>query len=187
VILQPRGTEENLPVGYAAAINEACRALNLPLGKPTRYPRRVGERVQPAEGEPIHVYVEWTGEDGKTVRVAAEDLVYDANRGGTIDAGTWIYVGSTKVRHRETGVREYMADLNGHIVSTFGSAHAIISNKTRDASDDDAVNFFRGYTDRVPVEGTPVKLIISRGPLDGVFTFPKDAPLDTPTDDDEER
>jgi len=185
VVLQPPDTEENLPVGYAASINIACQALNLRRGKPTRYSRAGGD-VKPAEGEPVYLYIEWERADGERVRAAAEDLVYDQKAGRTLLPGTWIYVGSTFLRNRDTGVREYMADLNGHVVSTFGSAHAILSNKTPDATEDDTSNFFCGYASRIPEVGTRVKLVISAKPLDGVHEFPEGTPEDGEDDGDGE-
>jgi hypothetical protein len=162
------GPEERLPRGLAAGLNLACQALNLPRGAPTRW--KEGGKPVPASGEPVHVYVEWE-KDGKTVRARAEDLVYNETEAAAMGKDSWIYVGSRFVRNIGTGQREFMAEITGSLAATFGSENSILSNRSPEATDDNQANFFRGYTPRIPPEGTKVKLVIARAPLEANAVF----------------
>jgi hypothetical protein len=162
------GLEERLPKGLASALNLACQALNLPRGTPTRYIE--GGEVVPATGEAIHMYVQWE-QDGKTVLARAEDFVFNETTNKAMDPDTWIFVGSRFIMNVGTGQEDFMSDINGSIAATFGCENAILANASPEASDVNQSNFFRGYAPRIPPLETPVKLVISRTPLEANAVF----------------
>jgi hypothetical protein len=111
---------------------------------------------------PIHIYLEWKGDDGEVVRARAEDLVYNAKTRTPMERGKWVYVGSRFERNQGTGETNYLADLTGDLVATYSWVTTIVDNTTSEGSDD--TNYYC-YTPRIPAIGTKVVLVFSKKEL----------------------
>ncbi len=147
--------EEGRPAeGLGAALNSSLMALGLRPGTPVRI--LPGGRTIPAKGTPVHVSVEWE-EEGKTVRVRAEDLLWDRERDRAMEGGKWIYVGSF------FDPEGYVPDLTGDAVACYSVPTCVI-----DFDDPRAANdaIFVACGPRIPPDGTPVRFILSKGPLE---------------------
>jgi len=149
-----------MPKGLAGMINASILALGFEKGTPVRASR--DGKVLPPEGETIYIYIEWKGEDGKTVRARAEDLVYNLEKKEPMGRGKWVYVGSRFERDYATSAVVYMADLTGDLVATYSWPNTIIDNVTSEGSDD---IYYTCLTPRIPEVGTKVALVFARKEL----------------------
>ncbi len=150
-----------MPKGLAGMINASILALGFQKGTPVRASR--DGKVLPPEGETIYIYIEWRGEDGKTVRARAEDLVYNLEKKQPMGRGKWVYVGSRFERDYATSAVVYMADLTGDLVATYSWPNTIIDNVTSEGADD---IYYTCLTPRIPKIGTKVVLVFARKELE---------------------
>ena len=162
------GSGENQPKagsrmveGLAGMLNACILALGYEKGTPVRASR--DGKVLPPQGEPIHLYLEWTAEDGEMVRARAEDLVFNLDTNKPMARGKWVYVGSRFERDYSTGEVVYMADLTGDVVATYSWPNTIIDNTTSEGADD---IYYTCLTPRIPKMGTKVMMVFSREPME---------------------
>ncbi len=159
-VLTGRPAEEGERVeGLGAALNSCLMAIGLRPGTPIRV--LPGGRTLPARGTPVSLAVEWE-EEGKTVRVRAEDLLWDRERSRSMEPGKFLYVGSW---FHEDG---YVPDLTGDAVAVYSVRSCIIDlNDPRAAND----MIFVACGPRIPAEGTKVRMIFSAKPLEPTRTW----------------
>jgi hypothetical protein len=145
--------------GLGAALNSCLMALGLKPGTPLRV--LPGGKTIPSKGSPVHVAVEWE-EQGKTVRVRAEDMLWDREHNRSMEEGRFIYVGSYFV---EDG---YIPDLVGDAVAVYSVTTCVV-----DLSDERAANdtIFLACAPRIPPEGTPVRVVFSPKPIEPTRTW----------------
>jgi hypothetical protein len=155
--------EGNRAQGLGAALNSCLMALGLRPGTPVRV--LPGGRALPAKGSPVHLAVEWE-EEGKPVRVRAEDLLWDRERNRAMDPGRWIYVGSF------FDPQGYLPDLTGDAVAVWSVATCIVDLDDPRAAND---TIFVACKPRIPPEGTKVRLVLSPKPLEPTRTWPEGA------------
>jgi hypothetical protein len=159
---------EDIPEGLAGMLNACILALGYEKGTPVKATR--DGKVIPPTGKTIHVYLEWAGEDGKTVRARAEDLVFNNKTRKPMQRGKWVYVGSRFEQDWADGETRYMADLTGDIVATYSWQNTIIDNTTSEGAED---IYYVCYTPRIPEPGKKVTLVIASKELPA-----KDFPTD---------
>ncbi|MCK6481494.1 MAG: YdjY domain-containing protein [Planctomycetes bacterium] len=156
--------EGNPPSGLGASLNSCLMALGLRPGTPIRL--LPGGRTIPAKGSPVHLSVEWE-EEGKVVRVRAEDLLWDRERNRSMDSGKWIYVGSF------FDPEGYVPDLTGDAVACYSVPTCVIDLDDPRAAND---QIFIACGPRIPADGTPVRLILSRTPLEPTRAWDPEEP-----------
>jgi hypothetical protein len=150
----------------AVKLNNALQALGFKRGKPIRF---TPNGTQPAEGEPIFIFVEWTT-GGKTELVRAEDIVWHQKESRPMKAGSWVYVGSLFVAGETRGSLEYAADLTAEVACTYSAPSTIIDTTEPDAQDD---TIFLSATPRIPQDVVNCTVIFRRKDLkEGVKVFP---------------
>ncbi len=137
------------PQGLAAGLNSALMALGLKPGTPLRI--LPGGKTLPPTGTPVNVYVEWD-EAGSRERVRGEDLLWDLQRGRTLEHGRFLYVGSY---FEPEG---YVPDLTGDAVAVYSIRSCVVDLSDPRAADD---TIFAPCTPRIPVEGTPVDVVFT--------------------------
>jgi type II secretory pathway pseudopilin PulG len=154
----PGGEGERVE-GLGAALNSCLMALGLRPGTPIRF--LPGGKTVPARGTPVCIAVEWE-EDGKPVRVRAEDLLWDRERSRSLDPGEFLYVGS--YFHQDG----YVPDLTGDAVAVYSVQSCVV-----DLADPRAANdtIFVACGPRVPPEGTKVRMVFSPKPLEPTRTW----------------
>jgi hypothetical protein len=165
-----------MPKGLASMINACILALGFEKGQPVRASK--DGKVLPPQGEPIHVYVEWAGEDGEAIRARGEDLVYNIEKKEPMSRGKWVYVGSRFERMYGSSEVAYMADLTGDVIATYSWPNTIIDNTTSEGSDD---IYYTCLTPRIPEVGTKVTLVLSREEMEAK-EFPS---LELPEEEDD--
>ena len=144
--------------GLGAALNSSLMALGLKPGTPLKL---LPNRAVPATGTTVHIAVEWE-EEGKAVRVRAEDLLWDRERSRTMEEGKFIYVGSF------FGEDGYIPDLVGDAVAVYSVSTCVV-----DLDDPRAANdmVFVACAPRIPPEGTKVRIVFSPQPLPPTRTW----------------
>lgn len=154
------GEDGALPEGLGATLNSSLMALGLRPGKSLQL--LPGGRTIPAKGTPVHISVEWE-EDGKPVRVRAEDLLWDRRNGRTMEEGRFIYVGSFFDRDGS-----YVPDLSGDAVACYSMATCVVDLSDPRAADDEV---FVPCTPHLPPEGTKVRVSFSPAPIPPTRTW----------------
>ncbi|MHC4820119.1 MAG: YdjY domain-containing protein [Planctomycetota bacterium] len=161
------------PDGLAAALNSCLMAIGLAPGTPLRF--LPGGRLVPAKGSTVHLYVEWE-EEGATVRVGAEDFLWDREKGRSLEKGKFIYVGSY------FDPEGYIPDLTGDAVACYSVPTTVIDlDDSRAASD----TIFLACTPRIPAPGTDITMVFSKEPMEVTRTWdPEDLGGDLDETDD---
>jgi len=140
----------------AANVNLAMIALRYCWGGGVEY---VGDPRAP-QGDPVLIEAEWRGKEGETVRVRAEDLMWNKETGKPMRRTAWLYTGSRMVKDDETGRYIYMAAVDGVMAACYRDPHAIF-NSPLDTGADDVYYFIN--RELCPPKGTAVKVVITPG------------------------
>jgi len=157
-------SEDERVEGLGAALNSCLQALGLRPGTPLRL--LPGGRTIPAKGSPVHIAVEFE-EDGKTVRVRAEDLLWDRERNRSMEPGKFIYVGAW------FDPEGYVPDLSGDAVAVYSISSTIVDLDDPRAAND---TVFLPCTPRIPPEGTAARVVFSPEPLPPTRTWDPEEP-----------
>lgn len=163
--------EARRPKDMGVKMNNALQALGFRRGKPIR----VGPTgTEPAQGETVHVYAEWTT-GGTTEVVRAEDLVWHRVENRPMRIGTWVFVGSLFVPGDDRSTLDFAADLTAEAMATYSSPATIVDNVDTGAEDD---TVFLVATPRIPRDVDHCTLVFRRSPLPdaAVKVFP---PIET--------
>lgn len=99
--------------------------------------------------------IKW--EPGPTVRVRAEDLVFDRVAGRPMDRVDWVYTGGRFVLDEDTQRHYYEATENGVFVAVYRDPSAVLNNPLKGGEDD---TYYCVDDTTVPPRGTRCTLII---------------------------
>jgi hypothetical protein len=105
------------------------------------------------KGDRVRIWVEWDGDDGKSRRHRAEDLVFNRVTGSHMKHTDWVFSGS---RIDSNGV--FMAQAIGTLITTFHDPDAIIDNPLPEGGDD---TVYIVNAQIAPPKGTPIRMIIT--------------------------
>lgn len=119
---------------------------------------------KPPKGSPVNLSVSWT-RAGKSVRVRAEELVWNIDRKKPLETNAWVFSGSS------LNGRGFVADEELSLIATFRDPAAIVNNVLPSGADDTVHKVNERI---VPPLGTPVTLIASGKP--GAVPPPKAPP-----------
>jgi hypothetical protein len=156
-----RGTIEYLAVApggktWESALAIDVRPLHLQIGlillglEPKGGLTVQGDTAVP-KGSPVSVFVSWE-RGGRRVKVHAEDLSWDRDRGRPMERRAWIFSGSVI---DENG---FVADRELSLVATFRDPAAIINNALPTGSDD---SIYKVNERICPPRETPVTLTVT--------------------------
>jgi hypothetical protein len=160
LVLTGKPAEEGARVeGLGAVLNSCLMALGLRPGTPLRV--LPGGKTAPSKGTPVHIAVEWE-EEGKAVRVRAEDLLWDRVRSRSMEEGKFIYVGSW------FDPEGYVPDLSLDAVAVYSVSTCVVDLDDPRAADD---TIFVACAPRIPPEGTKVRVVFSPKPLEPTRTW----------------
>jgi hypothetical protein len=110
------------------------------------------------DGDRVLVFVEWKDKENKTVRVCAEDLIYNMDTAKSMDRTGWLFTGSHFVTNPQTGADELLAMLRGEIAVTWHLPGAILDNPSPEGA---IPGVYWAYEGRVPEHGTTVTVIMT--------------------------
>ena len=140
---------------------EALLQTGLKPGAPA-YDDGSGKHVPP-EGDKVRIFVEWKGKERKTLRLRAEDLIYNKKTKKAMQHVDWVFVGSRFMEDPETEEQVLQAELTQNIISTHHGDHTVIlQNPLSEALDE---SIYVVNQESLPEPGTKVKLIIDGNPL----------------------
>lgn len=106
--------------------------------------------MPPIKGDTVALEVSWKV-DGKTVRHAADRLVFNQAEHAVMARGTWVYNGSMTMEGM------FVAQRDGSIISLISDPYALMNNP-RPGSDNDEI--WTTQTNRLPEVDTPVEITI---------------------------
>lgn len=152
----PKGMKEHESIvaidAPAFLIHTALLAVGAEPGRPVRF----NPEFSPPEGDEVEITIQWkTGDETLTAR--AQDWIRDAGTGQAMSL-PFVFAGSGFWTDPTSGKQHYMADGGDLIcVSNFGGAMLDVPIEST-ASDDG--RWFEAYTERIPLEGTLVRLTL---------------------------
>lgn len=153
----PAGTKEHESVvgvfSKAQYVHAALLAAGARPGKPVQWE----PTFVPPSGSEIEIRVLWFDADGKKQSTDARQWIRQLGTDNkTLDVN-WVFAGSVFWKDPDTGEVRYMAE-SGDLVclSNFTTATLDIPIQSSQAN---SGLLFVAYTDRIPPEGTPVRLV----------------------------
>jgi hypothetical protein len=135
-----------------------ARPLHLQLGlillglEPKGGLRYQGDTQVP-QGSPVKIFVSWT-RSGKTVKVPAEELVWDMLKKRPMEPKAWVFSGSI------TDENGFAADRTLSLIGTYRDPEAVINNGLPNGADDAA---YKPNVRILPPLGTPVTVTMMAG------------------------
>ncbi len=140
----------------SSTAHAALLAIGAEEGKPVRY-NEMGEIEAVATGTEVDVYALWKNPEGVRQSTRAQDWVRNGKDGKSLTY-PWVFVGSAFSRDEETKRSFYLADAGEFIcVSNFTTATMDLPIAS---SDKDAARMFEAFAERIPVRGTPIRLVL---------------------------
>jgi hypothetical protein len=152
----PTGTKEHESVvalfTKAQYVHAGLLAAGAKVGKPTQF-----EPYQPATGSTIKIKALWFDEKGGKRSESAQAWVrfIGSDRQLRYD---WVFAGSGIYKDEETGQETYLAE-GGDLICVANFPSATLDLAVR-SDDTNSGLSFAANTDRIPKEGTPVRLVL---------------------------
>jgi hypothetical protein len=134
--------------------------LGLQPGEPVHF-SRAKEKWLPPHGPPLHIFCEWEGKDGKTVRVPAYRMMRNVKSKKEMPATTWIFAGS---RVMEDG--KYAADTTGYLVSVVNFDLTVVDIPELASNANEALEW-EANPDVKPAKGTKMWMILEAAGKEG--------------------
>jgi hypothetical protein len=121
--------------------------------------------VTPPEGDGFYLYVGWL-EEGQVYFFQMEDLLRNLLSGRAMKRHRWVYLGSRMVKD-DRGQEVFAADLYHNIinVSFFSEGYTLLTGALPECLEQ-TIWMANGWL--VPQRGSPVRLVFSRTPLEGL-------------------
>ncbi len=135
-------------------VHKALEEIGLKAGKPAR-----GDNAK-AEGPEVRLFLEVPGPDGKVEKLPIESLMVDKKTGKPLPPLTWHFTGSVmKQLDPEKDALDYAADFTGTLIGIFPVTDETVIQSSLTMKDE-PVYKLEVVKDKLPKEGTPLKLII---------------------------
>jgi hypothetical protein len=151
-----RNTKEHEAIVSANTKAQLVHAGLLGLGAQPGHPARFQPSYSPPEGTEIEVTVEWRDTKGQMQKARAQDWIMDVKTKKTM-AYPFVFGGSSIWVDPDTGKQHYQAEGGDFVcVSNFGTAMLDIPVKSSPSNEELE---FEAYTEKVPLVGTPVRLV----------------------------
>jgi hypothetical protein len=152
----PAGTKEHESIVAlfckSQEVHTALLAAGAKQGKPTQF-----DPYKPASGSTIKIKVLWKDAEGEKQCVRAQSWVRHVPTDAEMKFD-WVFAGSGVYRDEDSGQTYYLADGGDLIcVANFTSATLDLAVRSEDTNTGLA---FTTFPDRIPKEGTPVRLVL---------------------------
>lgn len=152
-----KGTKEHesvvaVPV-KAFQVHGALLAIGAKVGSPVQF----APEYKAATGQEIEVRVAWKDAKGSEHQVRAQDWIRDKATKKPM-AHPFVFAGSGFWQDEETGKRFYMAE-GGELICVSNFSSAMLDLPVESSQSTEGL-LFEAFTERVPPEGTPVRLIL---------------------------
>lgn len=158
----PEGTKEHESIIGTLARSKEVHAALLAVGAMRGTPVEFLPKFVPATGQRIRLWVCFRNEDGKFKAVDGRSWVKKATTGKQMEPD-WVFSGSGFWKDPESGKEFYRADSGDMIcVSNFNSAMMDIPVASSAEAGD---LLYLPFTERIPAQGTPLRLVLVPIPL----------------------
>lgn len=152
----PKRTKEHEAI---VAVNGPARLVHaglLAIGAQPGSPVQFRPAYAPARGPKVKVFVEWKDKEGKTQKADARTWIRETRTGKEM-THDWVFTGSRIWTDPETKKNYYQAD-GGEMVCVSNFSTAMLDLPVASPDDNDQL-YFEAFMERIPEEGTQVKLI----------------------------
>ena len=158
----PEGTKEHESIIGTLARSKEVHAALLAVGAMRGTPVEFLPKFVPATGQRIRLWVCYRDEDGNFKAVDGRRWVKKANTGKQMEPD-WVFSGSGFWKDPESGKEYYRADSGDMIcVSNFNSAMMDVPVASSAEAGD---LLYLPFTERIPPQGTPLRLVLIPIPL----------------------
>ncbi|MFO1062301.1 MAG: YdjY domain-containing protein [Pirellulales bacterium] len=152
----PAGTKEHESVVGLFSKAHVIHAGLLAAGAKSGTPVQWEPSYRAPTGSEIQIHVLWVDKEGKKQVIDARKWIREMGRDRELDTN-WVFAGSSFWKDPDSGEERYMAESGDLVcISNFSTATLDIPTKSSHAN---SGLLFAAYTDRIPVEGTPVRLV----------------------------
>ncbi|MCC9608201.1 YdjY domain-containing protein [Blastopirellula sp. JC732] len=150
-----QGTKEHESIVSVPIKAMMLHAGLIAIGAQQGTPVKFSPEFKPASGEEIAIYVQWKDDKGKTQIANAKDWVRKTGTKDTLDTN-WVFAGSYFWNDERNGEKVYTAESGDLVcVSNFPTATLDLPIES---SQENANLSYEAFTDRIPPEGTKVRL-----------------------------
>ena len=109
------------------------------------------------KGDGVEFWFEYKDEKGETVKVRAEEMVYNVKTKKTMRQAPWIFTGSKYERDEQSGRNVFMADVEKNVAAIYRDPYALFNTPMDTGSDD---TFYEINRAKIPKRGTKVRVWI---------------------------
>jgi hypothetical protein len=153
----PAGMKDHESVVGVFSKAQYVHAGLLAAGAKTGSPVQWEPKYSPPTGSEIRIFALWIDKEGKKQVIDARKWVRELGRQKELDVN-WVFAGSGFWTDPDTGEERYLAESGDLIcVSNFTTATLDVPMKSSQAN---AGLLFTAYSERIPPEGTPVRLVL---------------------------
>ncbi|MBW3596241.1 MAG: hypothetical protein KY475_03085 [Planctomycetes bacterium] len=153
----PEGTKEHESLiavkSKAYLVHAALLAVGAEPGRGVQF----NPEYRPAEGPIIDIHVLWRDAEGKKHAARAQEWVRNTKTQEEMEQD-WVFAGSGFWTDEETGKRHYYAE-QGDLICLSNFATATLDLPIESSQANSAL-LFEAFTERVPPQGTPVRLVL---------------------------
>lgn len=154
----PAGTKEHESVIGLLTKAQYVHAALLAIGAKPGSPVKFEPKYTPANGSKIKIEILYVDDKGAKKRVVAQDWVRQVGSEKTLDMD-WVFAGSGMWKDPDTGTEQYLAE-SGDLICVSNFTTATLDLPVRSSQANSSL-LFAAYTDRIPPEQTPVRLVLS--------------------------
>jgi hypothetical protein len=154
----PAGTKEHESVVGLLTKAQYVHAGLLAIGAKPGSPVKFEPKYTPAHGSKIKIEILYVSDKGEKKRVVAQDWVRQVGTEKTLDMD-WVFAGSGLWKDPETGKEQYLAE-SGDLICVSNFTTATLDLPVRSSQANSSL-LFAAFTDRIPPEQTPVRLVLT--------------------------
>ena len=176
----PVGTKEHESVVSVLAQAREIHAGLLAIGADSGTPVSFNPEYRPATGQRIAIWAMWRDEDGNIQKTKAQQWVKNLREDKPLEVD-WVFAGSSFWKDPESGREYYQAD-SGDLVCVSNFTTAMMDLPV-ESSQTNASLVYVANTEKIPPQGTPVRLVFVPIPIPGEEPTPDAAnPAEAPED-----
>ncbi|MDO5579712.1 MAG: YdjY domain-containing protein [Planctomycetia bacterium] len=132
------------------------------IGAKPGSPARFDPVFVPAKGEKIAIHIRWLDSGGVQKEINAKEWIRESKTQKTM-SDSWVFTGGLFGTDSK-GKKYYLADLSGEIFGVANFPGSVLDVPFESTADNDNL-FYQPNTEKIPPEGTPITLILTREAL----------------------
>jgi hypothetical protein len=165
----PAGTKEHESLIGLLTKAYYVHAGLLAVGAKPGSPVRFEPRYTPASGSKIKIEILYLDDKGQKQRIPAQNWVRQAGTQKALEMD-WVFAGSGMWKDPDSGTEQYLAE-SGDLICVSNFTTATLDLPIRSSQANSSL-LFTAFTDRIPPEQTPVRLVLTVQPDDATPQAP---------------